>query len=292
MAKAQRLQHLLQINLAVLFISTSGVLGRYITLSPPVTIFWRTLLATCFLALFCLLKRYSFKLNNKQDILSIGLGGLFLGIHWVTFFYSLQLSNVAIGLISIFTYPVMTTFLEPIVLKTKFQKAHLILALMVIIGVYFLVPEFSLENNYTQAVGWGILSAFFYALRNLIMKKQVSKYNGSILMWYQIAIVAIALSPLLFFSDLQQVTAQWLPLSTLAILTTTIGHTLFLMSFKHLSITSASILSGIQPIYGIILGMIFLNEYPQGNTIIGGIFIIAAVGIESLRTIQRKNQNS
>lgn len=292
MANAQRLQHLLQINLAVLFISTSGVLGRYITLSPPITIFWRTLLATGFLALFCIFKRYSFKINSKQDALSIGCGGLFLGIHWVTFFYSLQLSNVAIGLISIFTYPVITTFLEPILLKTKFQKAHLILALMVIIGVYFLVPEFNLENNYTQAVGWGILSAFFYALRNLIMKKQVNQYNGSVLMWYQIAIVALALSPLLYYSDFQQVKAQWLPLSTLAILTTTIGHTLFLMSFKHLSITSASILSGIQPIYGIILGMIFLKEYPQGNTIIGGVFIIAAVAIESLRTIQRKKQDS
>lgn len=54
------------------------------------------------------------------------LAGLFMGIHWVTYFYALQWSNVAIGMLSLFTYPVITAFLEPLFFKThfKFFKRH------------------------------------------------------------------------------------------------------------------------------------------------------------------------
>jgi drug/metabolite transporter (DMT)-like permease len=277
-----RARNILQINIAMLFISTSGVLGRWLTLSPPETIFYRAFLATIILGVFCKFKQYSFVLAKKSRV-AIFFGGLFLGIHWVTFFYALQLSNVAIGMIAIFTYPVITTLIEPLLLKVPFQKEHLLLALLVLLGICFLVPEFSLENKHTEAVVWGITSAFFYALRNVIMKKQIVNYHGSVLMYYQILVVTVCLLPVLWFSTIDQLIVQWPGLLTLALLTTAIGHTLFLMSFKQLSISSASILSGVQPIYGIILGIIFLKEFPASNTIIGGVLIIIAVCIESFR---------
>ena len=281
-------KHIIQINIAMLCISTSGVLGRYVNTIPQVTIFWRAVLAGIILLFFCLFNKFSFNVKSVKDRWSIFLGGLFLGIHWVTFFKSLQLSNVAIGLISIFTYPVITTFLEPIWYRTKLQKSHVILALLVLIGIYFLVPEFTIQNNYTVAILWGITSAFFYALRNLIMKPKVSQYNGSVLMMYQILVVALVLLPLVLSNNIiDSFILEWKPFFALALITTAIGHTLFLMSFKKLSVSSASILSGVQPIYGIILGMIFLSEYPAVNTIIGGIIIISAVIIESYRSVKK-----
>lgn len=272
----------------MLCISTSGVLGRYVSTLPQITIFWRAVLAGIFLCIFCLINKFSFTIRSTKDRWSIFLGGLFLGIHWVTFFKSLQLSNVAIGLISIFTYPVITTFLEPIWYKTKIQRSHILLALLVLIGIYFLVPAFTLENDYTVAILWGITSAFFYALRNLIMKPKVTQYNGSVLMMYQILVVALVLSPLVFqYNVLDDFLLEWKPFFALALITTAIGHTLFLMSFKRLSVSSASILSGVQPIYGIILGMLFLGEFPAASTMIGGVIIIGAVIIESYRSIQK-----
>ena len=288
MRNSYKLQNLFQINLAMLLISTSGVLGRYITLPPSITIFWRALFAMIFLAAFCQIKKIKFKLKSKNDAIAIFVGGVFLGIHWITYFYALQLSNVAIGLISIFTYPIITAFLEPLFLNTSFQKIHLILAILVLLGVFFLVPEFTFQNKYSKAIGYGIISAFFYALRNLIMKKQISKYNGSLLMCFQILVVCICLSPLLYNMNFIAVSEQWLSIGVLALLTTAIGHTLFLMSFKHFSITSASILSGVQPIYGIILGIFFLSEYPALETILGGFFILLAVFIESIRAVKPK----
>lgn len=291
MQKNFNLSRLLEFNIAVLLISTSGVLGRYITLLPEITIFWRTVLAAIFIFIFCKWKGLSFKINTSKDFFKIIASGILMGLHWVTYFYSLRLSNVAIGMLSIFTYPVITSLLEPIILKTRFKLSHLLLGVLVLVGIYFLVPDFSFENEYTIAVGYGVFSALCYSLRNIMMKSQVAKYNGSILMFYQIIIVAIGLSPLLFIYGVSGLVAQWLPLATLALFTTCIGHTLFIMSFRHFSITTASIMSSSQPVFGILMGMLFLNEYPSLTTIIGGTLIVIAVVVESVSSYKTTNKH-
>lgn len=107
-------------------------------------------------------------------------------------------------------------------------------------------------------------------------------------MFYQILVVALVLSPAFFYSEVDKVLEQWKPLLTLALLTTCIGHTLFLKSFKNFSITAASIMSSIQPVYGIALGAMFLNEIPSAKTMIGGSLIISAVIIESLSSLRSR----
>jgi drug/metabolite transporter (DMT)-like permease len=179
---------------------------------------------------------------------------------------------------------VITAFLEPILLKTKFQLVHLLLAILVLTGMYLLSPTLDFENSYTIAIGFGVFSAFAYALRNILLKKKVAKYNGSMLMTYQTAIVGVILFPFLFTVSADTIIGQWEVLVALAVLTTAIGHTMFLMTFKHFNITTVSILSSVQPVYGIIIGAIFLSEIPKGTTILGGILILSSVVIESIRS--------
>lgn len=281
--KNNHFQHLLEINLAMLFISTSGALGRYVQLPVPVAIGARAILAFIALFLYCKWKGFGLKID-KKDTGVILLSGLLMGTHWIAYFYALKLSNVAIGMLSIFTYPVITALLEPVLLKTKFQLVHILLAVLVLTGMYFLSPTLNFEDSYTIAIGFGVFSALAYALRNILLKKKVSKYNGSMLMTYQTAIVGVLLLPFLFTVTSEAIVAQWHVLVALAILTTAIGHTLFLMTFKHFNITTVSILSSIQPVYGIIIGAIFLSEIPRGTTIIGGTLILSSVVIESIRS--------
>ncbi len=271
----------------MLFISTSGALGRYVDLPVPVIIGARSLLALLFLLLFCKWKGITLKVDKKH-LLPVLISGVLIGVHWVTYFYALKLSNVAIGMISIFTYPIITAFLEPILLKTKFQKIHLLLALLVLLGIYFLVPSFNIENNYTVAVIFGVSSAIVYSLRNILLKTKVASYNGSMLMCYQLAVVSIVLLPFLFNVNTSILFSQWKGLIALALLTTAIGHTLFLNSFKNFSITTVSILSSVQPVFGITIAFFLLNETPTINTIIGGVLILSSVIIESIRSSKKK----
>ena len=285
MQKKEYLKNLVQLNFAVLIISTSGTLGRYIELSVPVIIFLRAFIGGSFLYIFCKWKKLSFKINVK-DYKTIFFSGVLMGMHWITYFISLKLSSVAIGMLSVFTYPIITSFLEPIMLDSKFKKSNLLLGLMVLIGIYFLAPEISMKNDQFIAVGFGVFSALCYSIRNIYMKAKSSEYEGSILMVYQLIIVSVLLSPVFFFYNFNGLGVSLPAILILALLTTAIGHTLFVYSFRNFSISAASIISGVQPIYGIIIGMIVLGEYPGVRTIIGGSVILGTVLIESVRSFK------
>lgn len=282
--------HILELNVAVLFISTSGVLGKYIELPVPVIIFLRSLLAGIILYAYCKIKKISIGVLSK-DRTSIILGGLFLGAHWITYFYAVKYSNVAIGMLTLFTFPAITTLLEPLFTKSKFKWIHLLLGTLVLVGVFLLTPSFDYENDDFIGVCFGIVSALFYSIRIIMLKTKVKTYNQSALMFQQLLIISIVLIPTYFTMDRSNL-LEYLPSTLLlAIITTAIGHTLFVYSLTYFSAASASLISSLQPIYGILLAMIFLSEYPNLQTILGGLVIISTVLIESRRLLKTTNSN-
>ncbi|MDN3491365.1 DMT family transporter [Winogradskyella bathintestinalis] len=286
MNEKSHLNYLVLLIVATLFISTSGPLGKFIDLPTPVIIWWRSFLAAIFLFLFCVFKGINLKLSNKKDRLTFFIAALLMGGHWISYFYALKLSNVAIGMISLFTFPVIIALLEPLFSKTKLDPIHLVLGLMVLAGIYFLTPEFNLENNHLLGILSGVFSAVCYALRILILKGHVTKYNSTMLMFYQVAILALILAPTLWIMDTSNITTQYPFIILLALITTAIGHTMFVHSLKYFKASTASIIGSAQPVFGIIMAFLFLNELPTNQTFIGGALILTTVIIESTRSKQ------
>ncbi|MEX6626736.1 DMT family transporter [Tenacibaculum salmonis] len=270
--------------LATLFISTSGVLGRYIAMPSEVIIWFRSVFAMLILFAFCKFKKIDLTIKSSKHIFPLIISGIFMAAHWITYFYALKLSNVAIGMLSLYTFPVMIAFLEPLFLKVKFNPIYIVLGCMVLLGLYILSPEFNLESSNVQGILFGLLSALFYAIRILMLKQYVVQYNGTMLMFYQTLIITICLLPVLFFMDVSGFTNQYPYVLLLALLTTAIGHSLMVHSLQFFTVSTSSIISSVQPIFGIILAFIFLNEIPTWNTFIGGSLILATVVIESIRS--------
>ena len=284
MSSKNHLNHLLWLTVGTIFISTSGALGKYIDMPTPVIIWWRSALAAIFLFLFCWYKGISLKTNNRKDTWTFVLASIFMGAHWITYFYALKLSNVALGMLSLFTFPVITALLEPLFTKVKFDRIHILLGVLVFIGIYILAPEFDLKSSQLQGILLGLLSALCYALRILILKRFVVTYNGTMLMFYQVAVLAIILVPALLLMDTSNIANQYPYVILLALLTTAIGHTLFVNSLKYFKASTASIIGSSQPIFGIIIAYFFLNEIPTIHTFVGGTLIVLTVVIESIRS--------
>ena len=211
-----------------------------------------------------------------------------MAAHWITYFYALKRSNVALGMLSLYTFPVITAFLEPVFLKTKFNPIHILLGVIVLLGIYILAPEFNVESAHAQGIGFGLISALCYSLRILIMKKHIAVYNATMLMFYQVLLISILLIPALFFMNTSNIETQYPYVLLLALLTTAIGHTLMVKKLNYFSVSTASIISSVQPIFGIILAFFFLSEIPTLNTFLGGLLILSTVVIESVRS---KNKN-
>lgn len=274
--------HLFLLLLATIFMSTSGALGKFIDLPTPVIIWFRSALAAVFLFMYCRYKKISITIKSFKDAPSIILSALLMGAHWLTYFHALKLSNVAIGMLSLFTFPVITALLEPVFTKSKFNPIHIVMALMVLLGIYILAPDFNFENTHFSGVLFGLLSALCYALRNLILKRHVAKYNGTTLMMQQVLIVSIILLPVMFTMDSTNIQTQFPYIILLGLVTTAIGHSMFIGSFRYFSVSTASIIGSAQPVFGIVIALLFLNEKPEMNTYLGGALILATVVIESV----------
>lgn len=212
-----------------------------------------------------------------------------MGLHWVTYFYALQWSSITIGMLSLFTYPILTVFLEPLFLPVKLQRIHLLFGFMILLGIYFLVPVFDMGNKATQGLLMGIFSSVTYALRNLLLKAHSDMAHGSMQMLYQMVIIIVFLFPVLWLFPDENISSNLPYLFLLGIATTAIGHTLFLSSFPHFSISTVSIMSSVQPLFGVVLGMLFLGEIPTIKSVFGGALIILTVVLESKR-IQRNSK--
>jgi len=237
-----------------------------------------------FLYFFIKSKKISLKVSDRKTHVPLIISSLFMAGHWITYFYALKLSNVALGMLSLFTFPVITALLEPVFLKTKLNPIHIVLGIIVFIGIYILAPEFNLESTDVKGILFGLLSALCYSIRVLILKQHVQNFHGSMLMFYQTTVITIVMVPVLFFMDLSGFQSQFPYLLLIALLTTAIGHSLMVHSLKFFSATATTIISSIQPIFGIILAFLFVNEIPTMNTVWGGLLILSTVLIESVRS--------
>jgi len=251
---------------------------------PTEVIIWfRSFFAMIFLYAFCRVRKVDLSIPNIKTHIPLLLSSLFMAAHWITYFYALKLSNVALGMLSLYTFPVITSLLEPLFIKTKFNPIHILLGLLVLIGLYILTPDFSVENSMMRGILFGLISALCYAFRILILKQHVDSFHGSMLMLYQVTAITIILIPVLFFMDISGFSSQYPYLLLLAILTTAIGHSLMVHSLKFFSASAATIISSVQPIFGVILAFLFLGEVPNTNTYIGGVLILSTVIIESIK---------
>lgn len=282
--KSQHSKHLFQLLLATLFISTSAPLGKYIAMPPPVIIWWRCVLAMTFLYIYIRYAKIDLKIKSRKDGITFFVGALFLGAHWITYYYALKFSNVAVGMLSLYTYPVITALLEPVFIKVKLNPVHIFLGLIVLLGIYILAPDFDLESSHFIGILFGLLSAVFYSIRILMLKQHIVKYNGIMLMFYQVFILSIVLFPVLFFMDTSNIQSQFPYIIILALVSTVFGHTMMVQSFKYFSVSTSSIISSAQPVYGIIIAYFFLGEIPTWNTFFGGLLILSTVVIESIRS--------
>jgi drug/metabolite transporter (DMT)-like permease len=69
----------------------------------------------------------------------------------------------------------------------------------------------------------------------------------------------------------------------LGVVCTAGSHTLFIQSMKKIRAQTASIISSLEPVYGIILAYVFLREIPAFRTVAGGLVILAAVLLITFR---------
>ena len=265
---------LFEIHVAVLLFGAAGLFGKWLSISPFIIVLGRVFFAALSLAILIWISGRKKSLFPREDMVYFVLLGLILSVHWVSFFKSIQISTVAIGLLSFSTYPVFTTFLEPILTKEQIVKLNIFLSLFCLFGVFLIIPKFDLQNSTYMGVLWGIFSGFTFSLLTIINRRLAQKHSSLVIAFNQNFFSTLFLVPFLFFLSFPVTGKNILLLLILGVVCTALSHTLFIKGMKNIKAQTASLIHTLEPVYGILFAFLFLNETPSNRTLLGGLVIL------------------
>lgn len=274
---------LMEAHLAVLLFGLAGLFGKWLTLHPLAISLGRVCFAAPFLFVIMRSRGERIRLNQRRDYLVFLMLGVILAIHWTAFFMAIQLSTVAVGLLTFSTFPVFVTFIEPWLLKSAFRFHDVLIALVTMLGVSLVIPDFSLGNQVTLGGLWGILSGLTFALLSVLNKKYVAQYPSRQVSLYQFAAAALVLLPLVIPLKPALDGRSLVLLAFLGVVFTGISHTLFISSLKQIKAQTASVIASLEPVYGILATMVLLGEVPGRRELAGGLIILSMAFVVTRR---------
>ncbi|PHR82496.1 MAG: EamA family transporter [Colwellia sp.] len=288
-------QSLLYLHSAVLLFGGTALFSKLIGLPALDITVYRAAVAAVILFIVLTLQKQNIRLANAKDYGIALLLGIVVGIHWVTYFAGMQMAGITIGIIAFFTYPVITVFLEPLLTRylsknkvsIKPKPKDIFIAFIVMLGIFLLIPEISLGNQVTLGIATGVLSALFFALRNIIHKNHFSHYSGPHTMLYQTLVACLILCLFVEVPPMDVTHDDWLLILLVGVIFTAMPHALFASSLRYLSATTAGLISCLQPLYGSVLAFLLLSERVNMWTIIGGLLVISAALFETWSVSRR-----
>jgi drug/metabolite transporter (DMT)-like permease len=272
--------------LSIFLLALTGLFAKLIPLDATSIIQLRSVVAAVGLASFMAAQRRRPRLRGLRAYVGVYALGLLLGLHWVTFFHAMQVSSVAVGMLAMFTFPIITILLEPFFTTRKLMVGDLVAGLVVLAGLGIMVgPGLTdLRQPVTQGVLFGLFSALLFALRNLLQKYLYVGESSDGLILHQVIAIALVLIPFVDYPRAQALDgAGVVNILLLGLLSTAAGHTLLAFSLKQLSAKSVALIQCLQPPLAALLAWWVIGETPGAAVLIGGGMILSIAAYESLR---------
>lgn len=283
-----RSRSLAEIHLAVFLFGFPGLFGKWLAWPAVTIVFGRVLFACLALgAVMALGRRASFRVAGRRDVLLLALCGLVLAAHWTMFFRSIQVSTVAVGLLAYSSFPVFTAFLEPLLARERWEPESLVYALVCVAGIALIVPGFDVSDAVVRGVVWGLGAGLSFSLLSVLNRGLASRHSSLTVAFYQDLVAGVLLIPAVWRTGLPRSGRDWALVAVLGVFCTAAAHTLFINGLKGAGARTASILSSLEPVYGILLALIFLGESPSLRTVSGGAVILGAALAATARARRR-----
>ncbi len=254
---------LLQLHFAVFIWGFTGVLGRAITLDSVWLVWYRLLITVLSIwALYFVLKKI--RKISLSSALAISSIGVILVLHWLFFYGSIKYANVTIALTCLSTTALISSLLEPLILRKKFDPFEIVLGLFAVAGIIII---YNTHIGFSIGIIIGLVSAVLSVLTSILNKKIIDDYDAEQITLYQLTGGFVGLSILLpfyhhFFPAQTSVpsTWDWGWLIVLSWVCTIITFFLYLRSLKKVSAFTLNLVLTLEPVYGIGLAFVFYDE--------------------------------
>ncbi len=281
----------------VFALSASAIFVKIADAPSSVTAFYRLLIAGLTLFPFFLFStkcRTEFRTLSKNQWMQIISAGLFLALHYVLWFESLNYTSIASSTVIVCLQPLFSLWLERFVRKKQIKSTALIGCFIALCGCFvigfgdFQVSGRSLWGDLLAFVAAGIISLYFFVGESV--RKDISAITYSTL-GYLISAIILFIYIMIQGESIGGYTVQtWWAFTGLALISTIGGQFIFNLLLKKVpaSAVTMSILG--EPIGTCILAYLIFHEVIIFQQFIGILMIMAGMVVFFCRPNPKKQQ--
>lgn len=281
--------------IGVISISTSAILVKLADQAPAAIIAnYRLLIAVLLMAPLVLLKyREEFRLIHKRDWLFSVLAGIFLALHFILWFESLNYTSVASSVVLVTLQPIFAFLGTYFFFKERFSPGAVISMLIALFGSIiiswgdFQISGMALFGDILAL--FGAITVTVYFLFGQRVRRSVSLMTYTFLV-YGVSSITLLLYNLTVQNDFFGYPSDhWLLFIALAIFPTFLGHTLFNWALRWLSTSTISMGIVFEPVGATILAYFILDEVVTWTQLLGGTIVIFGLFLFILSTSRKSS---
>ena len=277
----------IHLHLLVIIAGFTAIIGELITLEAVPLVWYRMIIAALLMIIYIKLKKFSLKVPLKV-VIQFSIAGVIIALHWITFFAAIKVSNISITLAMFSTGAFFASLIEPLFFKRKIIGYEIFFGLVVVVGVGLITQT---EFNYLRGIILGITSALFSTLFAVLNGKFVKNHKPSVISFYEFIFGVIFISIFLALSTngfssgfFRLSSSDWIYLFILASICTAYAFIGSIHVMKHVTPYSVVLTYNLEPIYGIVLALIFFPESETMNPLfyVGACLIICTVLLNAI----------
>ena len=249
------------LHFVVLLLGFTAILGKLITVDAVNLVFYRTAIATITSLLFAFIYRAKLKLVFSSQI-KLMLIGLLVGLHWITFFGAIKMSNVCVTLACLGVSTLFTAIFEPISQKRRISRVEVFVGILVAFG---LATVFNFEIRYYQGIILGVISFIIAGVFSVLNKNVSHLYDALTINFYEMLGACISIFVYLILmgglqTPLKISSNNWIWLAILGVLCTSFAFTATIWIMKKMSAYDVVLAINIEPIYGIAFAYLIFGQ--------------------------------
>lgn len=258
----------------------TGVLGHEITLSSVPLVFWRTLIAFSGIAIWVLYKRQWSPISSRH-FFGLVMAGLFIALHWISFFTAIKVSNISTALTVLSTNAIFVSLVGPWIMAKKWDWREMAFGSVAVVGLVFI---FNFETRFTQGILWGLLAAFLSASFSAMNARLVKNVPSNQMALIEMAVACLAVFLYIVINDNEGFQVDQLNsrnvmlLMVLGIVATSFPFIASIAVMRQISPFVCAMAINMEPVYSILLALWLYgqSEYMSLGFYLGGAIILTS----------------
>jgi len=270
----------LSLILSMAAFGTLAPFVRRITVTSGELALYRAVLAALLIGVFLLLTRQKISFRSLgRELYLLLFSGMAMGFNWILLFEAYKYTTVAISTLSYYFAPVIVTVVCPFLFHEKMTRKQVLCFIMSTLGLSLVVGITDLGQGGNDAVGvaFGLGAALLYATV-ILLNKFIRGVGGNHRTFLQFLAAIAVLLPYVLFTGGFHIgnldVSGWSCLLIVGLVHTGITYCLYFSSLKELPGQEAAILSYVDPLVAVIIGVLILKEPLSWQQLVGGSLIL------------------